>query len=447
MALEIKKAVRSQSWLRMALIGPSGAGKTFTGLGTLAELQKLAGGTDKVLCIDSENGSASKYARGGRGGFGFDFDVLELADDFALQTYIDAIELAAGEGYRYLLIDSLTHAWAGPGGALEEVDRKAAASRSGNSFTAWRDVTPIHNRLFQVITRYPGHVVATIRSKVGYELVEENGKKVPRKIGMQPIQREGVEYEFDVVGEFDQDNTMRVSKSRCGDLRGAVIPCPGPKLAKTLHEWLSDGDPLAPAVASAAPAARLAPATTNGTGTHNGSMADPTLAALTRDQLLARLPDRAGAFFASLGKPAPSTLADEALRSAVAWIERPAGQTVYAGWLRIQEPATTTATEASTSAVTESPPPSPGPAPGVSPDGDGGGPLPDATPDEPTPAEKRQMRSDIRRAALALDDEAFDRACERAGTTSETWAEAHHAVLESLLIEATREVRAARKAG
>lgn len=443
MALAIKEAKRSASWLRMALIGPSGSGKTFTGLGTLSEMKKLAGGTDKILCIDSENGSASKYAKGGRGGFGFDFDVLELDDDFALQTYIDAIELAVNEGYRYLLIDSLTHAWAGPGGALEEVDRKAAASRSGNSFTAWRDVTPIHNRLFQVITRYPGHVVATIRSKVGYDLVDDGkGKKIPVKIGLQPIQREGVEYEFDVVGELDQENTMRITKSRCGELRGETQPRPGVKLAKTLHEWLSDGDPLAPAPAKAATATTTAKSG-NGNGAHNGSMADPTLAGLTRDQLLARLPHRAGAFFLSLGKPAPSTLADDALRSAVAWLERPAGQTVYTGWLRLQEPATTTATETSTSTATESPSSPPGPAPGVSPDGGGEGILPTAD-REPSAEDLRAMRTQIRRGRGAMGDDDFAALCERAGTTAYDWVDAHPAVLETLAMDVER---LARKAG
>lgn len=441
MALQIKKAVRSQSWLRMALVGPSGSGKTFTGLAVLSDLAKLEGG-GKILCIDSENGSASKYARGGRGGFGFDFDVLELADEFSLETYIESIEMAAREGYTRLLIDSLTHCWAGTGGALEAVDRKAALSKSGNTFTAWKDITPLHNKLIHTMTRFPGHLVATIRSKMSYVLEEDDkGKKVPRRVGMQPVQRDGMEYEFDLVGEMDLDNTLRVVKSRCADLVGAIQNRPGVKLAKTLHEWLSDGDPLAPAAApKAAPATTTA---TNGNGSHNGSMADPTLAGLTRDQLLARLPDRVGAFFMSLGKQAPSALGDDALRAAVSWIERPAGQNVYKGWLRLQEPATTTATES----VTESPPPPPGPAPGVSPTGDGGG-IPDGAPrpSQATETDLRRLRAAIRRMEFAVTEVEFTRICAAAGTTLEDWTDAGVGQLEHIAA-ALEEADAAQKAG
>ncbi len=41
-----------------------------------------------------------------------------------------------------------------------------------------------------------------MRAKTEYVIQEVNGKQVPKKIGMAPIQRDGVEYEFDVVADM-----------------------------------------------------------------------------------------------------------------------------------------------------------------------------------------------------------------------------------------------------
>ena len=45
------------------------------------------------------------------------------------------------------------------------IDKKTAASRSGNSFVAWRDVTPEHNKLVDAILQCQMHVIVTMRSK------------------------------------------------------------------------------------------------------------------------------------------------------------------------------------------------------------------------------------------------------------------------------------------
>jgi hypothetical protein len=75
-------------------------------------------------------------------------------------------------------------------------------------------------------------------------VIEENdrGKKVPRKIGLKPEQREGIEYEFDLVGDMDHDNNLTVSKSRIPALTRAVIQQPDGDLGKTIRSWLEDGE-------------------------------------------------------------------------------------------------------------------------------------------------------------------------------------------------------------
>lgn len=230
-----KKATKSAGRLRLALIGPAGSGKTWTAL----ELAKELGG--RIAVIDSERGSASKYA-----GDAAEFDVCEL-DTFSPQTYVDTLLAADKSGYDVVVIDSLSHAWSGKDGAIERVDKAAARSKSGNSFMAWREVTPEHNRMVDAILQMRAHVIVTMRTKTEYvqEKDERTGKVTPRKVGLQPIQRDGLEYEFDVTADLDTDHVLTISKTRCRALDRAVIREPkGSDLAAPLKAWLSDGAPI-----------------------------------------------------------------------------------------------------------------------------------------------------------------------------------------------------------
>ena len=232
-AFSFTKATKRQARLRMALIGPSGSGKTYSAL-AIASAMAPSG---KIAVIDTERGSASKYA-----GL-FAFDVLEL-DTFAPETYASAIEAAGAAGYDVLIIDSLSHAWFGKDGALEQVDRAAKRSSSQNSFAAWREVTPHHNAMIDAILQCPCHVIVTMRAKTEYVMeTNEKGKSVPRKVGLAPVQRDGLEYEFDVVADMNLENDLIVSKSRCPAMSGQVVNKPGENVAKILMAWLTDGAP------------------------------------------------------------------------------------------------------------------------------------------------------------------------------------------------------------
>jgi len=258
-AIQFRKATKEQLKLRMALIGPAGSGKTYSALNIAQHLGK------RIAVIDTEHGSASKYA-----GL-FAFDVVEL-DSFHPQNYIAGIQAAEHAGYDVLIIDSLSHAWMGKDGALELVDRAAKRSPSGNSFAAWRDVTPLHNQLIEAMLGARLHLIVTMRSKMEYvQDKDEKGRTQIRKVGLQPVQRDGLEYEFDVVADLDTENTFIVGKTRCPQLTGVIVPRPGKEVADTLLAWLTDGAPPAelpkaptpqPATqptAQAVPAARSTP--------------------------------------------------------------------------------------------------------------------------------------------------------------------------------------------
>ncbi len=223
------KAVKYNAKLRMAICGPSGSGKTYTSL-------NIAKHFGKVAVIDTETGSASKYADL------FEFDTNELTKNYHPQRFIDSINAAAKAGYDILIIDSLSHAWAGEGGLLDEVNKITQRSYSKNSFNAWSQGTPIQNKLIDAILSAPLHIIATMRSKHEYVLEEQNkgGRKTtaPRKVGMAPVQRADIEYEFDVSATMDLDNNMVVDKTRCHAMARQVYPMPGADVADILKNWL-----------------------------------------------------------------------------------------------------------------------------------------------------------------------------------------------------------------
>ncbi len=227
----IQKAVKSQKKARIALDGPAGSGKTYTAL----ELAIGLADGGRIGLIDTEKSSADLYADR------FDFDTIKLSV-FSPQNYIGALEAFAEAGYEVVIIDSWSHAWEGEGGALEMVDA-AARKYQGNSYVAWRDVTPLHNKMVAAILDYPGHVIVTMRTKMEYALEkdEKNGKTAPKKIGMAPIQRAGVEYEFDVVVDLDLEHHFTISKTRLPILDGKSIKCADRKVGKTIRDDLMNG--------------------------------------------------------------------------------------------------------------------------------------------------------------------------------------------------------------
>ena len=226
-----RPATKEQIKARVAIHGISGSGKTWTSLA-------LAHGLgEKLAVIDTERGAASKYV----GQRGIHFDVLQMSK-YDPRDLIKALAAAAQAGYGTVLIDSLTHFWKGTDGTLDQVD-KAKARYGGNSFGGWKEGTPMQNDMVDALLAYPGHVIATMRSHTEWVLQDnDRGRREPVAMGTRAEQRKGIEYEFDVVGQMDIDNTLTVVKSRCPALHGQVMHKPdGAAVAKELLTWLNDG--------------------------------------------------------------------------------------------------------------------------------------------------------------------------------------------------------------
>lgn len=227
-----KPAQRKQAKLRLALSGPSGSGKT---TGALLIAKGIGG---KIAVLDTERGSASLYSDI------VPFDVVELTPPYTPERYIEVIQEAEKSGYDTLILDSITHEWNGAGGILEIVDKVARSKYRGNSYAAWNEGTPRHQKFVDAMLASPLHIIATMRSKAVYvETEKANGKKTIQKQGAAPQQRDGLEYEFTAVLDLSVDGNIAIaSKDRTRLFHDPVVITED--VGKDLFTWLQSGESI-----------------------------------------------------------------------------------------------------------------------------------------------------------------------------------------------------------
>lgn len=229
MSLKFNKATKKKAKLRAGLYGTSGSGKTMTAL----LIAKGIGG--KTAFIDTEHGSASKYSDL------FEFDVCEL-DSFDPKDLIKGLKDIPTE-YDTVVIDSMSAFWQGEQGILQQVENAGKRAQGGNTFRAWGEVSPLLNKINDLVMGAPYHVITTLRAKTEY-VVEKNdkGRQAPRKIGLAPVYKEGWEYNLDFIARMDIDNTMIVEKTRIPEFSGEVITKPDEQIGRRLAAWLGQGE-------------------------------------------------------------------------------------------------------------------------------------------------------------------------------------------------------------
>jgi len=244
MKFEIKDAERKKVPARILLTGPPGCGKTLTAIRIAKGIEAITG--FKILVIDSEAESSQHYAcnanEAEETGKKYKFKYLNLYNP-TVNNYIGAIAFAKKNGYKTIIIDSITHEWFDLIEQVHELSKDS--SYNNNSFRAWGEGTPLHRKFINAILTYPGHVICTCRSKIKYEMIQmPNGKAKPKIFGMAPEQRSGTGFEFSIQfdGEGGTNNPFYCSKDRTGGLfQDKTIEKPDENVGAEIVNWLMSG--------------------------------------------------------------------------------------------------------------------------------------------------------------------------------------------------------------
>jgi hypothetical protein len=178
MSYTFRRAVRESVPLIIGLSGGTGSGKTFS---AMRMAKGMAQG--KPFCvIDTENGRASHYADQ------FVFDVLDLRAPFTPDAYAQAIAAADKAGYPVIVVDSMSHVWAGDGGVLDwqenELDRMAKDDyqrREACKMAAWIKPKMAHKHMMQTLLQVRAHLILCFRAEEKIEMVKVGGKLEVRK--------------------------------------------------------------------------------------------------------------------------------------------------------------------------------------------------------------------------------------------------------------------------
>lgn len=228
--MELKKATRKQVKLRLNISAPSGAGKTYS---ALRMAFGLCGDWNKIAVVDTENGSASLYSDLG------EFNVVDLTAPFTPEKYTQAIQTCVAAGMEVVILDSTTHEW---NCILEENELLAQAKFKGNTWSAWSVTTPRHDKFLQSVLQCPAHVITCTRSKMETALIDNNGRKEVKKIGLKDQQREGWEYELTVSLNIDRDTHFAIpSKDRTNLFEGKNPFLITEETGQEIRNWCESG--------------------------------------------------------------------------------------------------------------------------------------------------------------------------------------------------------------
>jgi len=230
MTMQLRKAERKQARLRIGMAGPSGSGKTYSAL-KLA--RGLTDGWDKIALIDTENKRGDLYAHLG------DYNIITLEAPFTPERFIESIKACEAAGMDVIIIDSSSHEWDGSGGCLEANDRLAQTKFKGNTWAAWSETTPRHQKFIEAIIASPCHIITTMRSKT--DTIQTDDKKI-KKVGLKEIQREGFEYELTVSFNIDRDtHYAMVGKDNTEVFKGSDPFMIDIEHGKKIREWNESG--------------------------------------------------------------------------------------------------------------------------------------------------------------------------------------------------------------
>lgn len=239
--MQVANAIREKQKALIGLVGPSGSGKSLSALllayGIVKEAHPYLSDEElweKIGAADTEHKRLLNYVGQTHGNITIgSFKYINFEPPFNTDRYNMAIRLLMQQGVEVIIVDSLSHQWQGEGGVVE-----THGGMQGNSFQNWGKLAPESSKLVKGLTTAAVHMITTLRVKSDYVIELVDGKNVPKKVGMKPVQKDDMEYEFDTVFSIGMDHMARVSKDITNLFEGdefTITPDIGSKLYRYLE--------------------------------------------------------------------------------------------------------------------------------------------------------------------------------------------------------------------
>ncbi len=265
MSVSFRPAVRSNVGLLIGLAGSSGSGKTYTAM----RLAKGIAGDKPFAVIDTEAGRATHYADA------FRFDHADLAPPFRPDAYAAAIMAADKAGYPVIVLDSMSHVWAGDGGVLdwqeEELQRMAGddyGKRESCKMAAWIKPKISHKHMVAKLLQVRAHLILCFRAEPKVEMVKDDrGKwKIVPKVtptsldGWLPVCEKNLPYELTSSFLLTADAPGVPKPIKLQEQHRPLFPLDKPiteESGRLIAQWAAGGTKASPAASSSSPDAGL----------------------------------------------------------------------------------------------------------------------------------------------------------------------------------------------
>jgi hypothetical protein len=235
MTFSFRPATRENVGLLIGLAGGTGSGKTFSAM----RLASGIAGDKPFAVIDTEAGRAKHYADQ------FKFDHGDLKPPFRPDAYAEAIKAADDAGYPVIVVDSVSHVWAGDGGVLDwqddELNRMAGddwKKREACKMAAWIKPKMGHKAMVQKLLQVRATVILCFRAEEKIEMVREDGKMkiVPKQgptglHGWMPVCEKNLPFELTCSLLLTADAPGYPKPIKLQEQHKALFP-----LDKTIHE-------------------------------------------------------------------------------------------------------------------------------------------------------------------------------------------------------------------
>lgn len=246
-----RPAKRESARLLIGLAGGTGSGKTKSAF----RLASGICGDEPFAVIDTEAGRALHYADAHR------FDHGDLRAPFSPDAYTEAIMAADKAGYKAVIVDSMSHVWAGDGGCLDwqdaELERMAGTDwqkREACRMASWIKPKMAHKDMVQKLLQVRTHLILCFRAEPKIEMVKDGGKLVVRpkesltgKDGWLPVCEKNLPFELTASFLLTSDAPGMPKPIKLNEQHRPMFPLDQPiteESGRRIAIWAAGGDPL-----------------------------------------------------------------------------------------------------------------------------------------------------------------------------------------------------------